>query len=208
MTRAQWENLKEGDIIQAIDGDILSVMMHDFYEDGETMMCLTDGISIWRGCDFFPEDWELIKSKKAIDFVYSDGGRSQYYKGERGDCLCRAICNATGLDYKVVYDKINEYSKKERTCKRRVGKSSARNGVHKVTAQKIIQEWLGWEWHPTMQIGSGCRVHVREEELPSGNIILNLSRHYSCVRDGVLYDTFDCSEDGQRCVYGYWKERR
>ena len=122
--------------------------------------------------------------------------------------MCRAICNATGLDYKVVYDKVNEYCKEEKPSKRRRGMSSARTGVHTVTAHKVICEWLGWEWHPTMTIGSGCRVHLREDELPNGNLILNLSGHYSCVKDGVLYDTYDCSREGNRCVYGYWKERR
>ena len=58
-----------------------------------------------------------------------------------------------------------------------------------------------------MSIGSGCQTHVRDGELPTkGNYILNLSRHFSCLRDGALVDTYDCSRDGSRCVYGYWRE--
>ena len=26
------------------------------------------------------------------------------------------------------------------------------------------------------------------------------------VKDGVLYDTYDCSRNGTRCVYGYWNK--
>ena len=55
-----------------------------------------------------------------------------------------------------------------------------------------------------MQIGSGCTVHVREDELPDGRLILNLSRHFAAFIDGVLHDTHDSSRGGTRCVYGYW----
>ena len=143
-----------------------------------------------------------------MEFVYSDGGRSKYFSAENvGDCVCRAIANATGKDYKEVYDGINELAKKERTGKRKRGVSNARNGVYKYTWKKYIEEVLGWEWVPCMQIGSGCQVHLKSDELPSGNLIINLSKHHTCVKDGVLYDTYDCSRDGTRCVYGYWKEK-
>lgn len=139
-----------------------------------------------------------------MKLVYSDGGRAKYFKGLADDCVCRAICNATGLDYKAVYDAINEKAKGERTSRRKAGKSSARNGVYKGTTKKVIEEWLGWVWHPTMQIGEGCKVHLTEGELPSGTLIVQVSRHLTCVKDGVIYDTFDPSRDGSRCVYGYW----
>lgn len=141
-----------------------------------------------------------------MKFVYSDGGRSKYFKGEADDCVCRAICNATGLDYKLVYDMINQFAKAERKSKRKTGKSSARNGVYKNTTKKVIEDWLGWEWVPTMHIGEGCTVHLREGELLEYHpIIVQVSRHLTCVHNGVIYDTFDCSRDGNRCVYGYWR---
>lgn len=142
-----------------------------------------------------------------MKFVYSDGGRSKYFKAQNvGDCVVRAICNATGKDYKEVYDAINELAKSERKGKRKRGVSNARNGVYTATSKKYIENVLGWKWHATMFIGSGCKVHLREDELPSGNLILNLSGHHSCVRDGVIYDTFDPSRGGTRCVYGYWEK--
>ena len=139
-----------------------------------------------------------------MEFVYSDGGRSKYFKAEHvRDCCVRAICNATGMDYKEVYDGINELAKAERKGTRKKTVSNARNGVYTKTADKYLKS-LGWEWRPTMGIGTGCQVHVRADELPKGNLVLRLSKHFTCVKDGVLYDTFDCSEDGTRCVYGYW----
>lgn len=141
-----------------------------------------------------------------MKFVNSDGGRSKYFKGNAGDCVCRAICNATGKDYKEIYDLINETSKNEKIGKKKKQVSSARNGVYKDTTKKIIEDYLGWKWHPTMTIGSGCKVHLVENELPNGNLIIKLSKHLTCVKDGILYDTYDCSREGTRCVYGYWSK--
>ena len=139
-----------------------------------------------------------------MNFVYDDGGRSKYFKGRTGDCVCRAICNATGEDYKRIYDLINEISKRERTGKRKKGTSNARTGCYKYTEKEIIENILGWKWHPTMYIGIGCLTHLTEDELPKGTLIVRLSKHLTCVKDGVLYDTYDCSRGGSRCVYGYW----
>lgn len=140
-----------------------------------------------------------------MEWIYDDGGRSNYFKGTAGDCVCRAIAIATRKDYKEVYDLINEYAKRERTGKRKRGKSSARSGVYMTTTRKIMAD-LGWTWVPTMQIGSGCTTHLRAEELPSGRIICSTSKHLVAVIDGVIHDTHDPSRDGERCVYGYWKK--
>ena len=139
-----------------------------------------------------------------IRFVYDDGGRAAAgFKGATGDCAARAVAIATEMPYREAYDLINRHSKNERPSKRRKRISSSRTGVHRVTFNKVMTE-LGWSWTPTMQIGSGCTVHVRNDELPSGRLILNLSRHYAAFVDGVLRDTYDDSRNGTRCVYGYW----
>lgn len=63
---------------------------------------------------------------------------------------------------------------------------------------------LGFTWVATMQIGSGCKVHLRTDELPAGRIVCFVSRHATAVIDRVIHDTHDPSRDGTRCVYGYW----
>ena len=138
-----------------------------------------------------------------MKFIYDDGGRKEAgFKGTTGDCVCRSVSIATGLPYSEVYKLINEFGKKER----RKDKSSARTGVYKATIRRIM-EHLGWEWHPTMFVGQGCKVHMREDELPKGRIVVNLSRHSAAVIDGVLYDTYDCTRNGTRCVYGYFSKK-
>lgn len=126
-----------------------------------------------------------------MNFIYSDGGRSLYYKARNiGDCVTRAICNATGLDYKVVYRDL---------CKLAGG--TVRNGTPPKTYKKYLSN-LGWRWVPCMSIGSGCQVHIAD--LPMGTYIVRLSKHLTCVQDGVVFDTYDCTREGNRCVYGYW----
>jgi hypothetical protein len=142
-----------------------------------------------------------------MDWINNDGGRADAgYKGLTGDCGCRAISIGCGVSYQYAYDLINEYAKRERPGKKR-RRSSAREGVHRATFKKIIEGVFGWDWFPTMGIGTGCTVHMRSDELPSGTLIVSLSRHYSTVIDGVVHDTYNPSRSGTRCVYGYWMKR-
>lgn len=128
-------------------------------------------------------------------FEYSDGGRSKYFKAENvNDCAVRAIANATGKDYKEVYEALKELN----------GGVSCRNGTPNKVWKKYMSQ-LGWVWHPTMTIGSGCKVHLKEDELPDcGVLVVKVSKHITCVIDGVIFDTYDCSRNGNRCVYGYY----
>tara|TARA_R110000744_G_scaffold111211_5_gene209486 strand:+ start:399 stop:833 length:435 start_codon:yes stop_codon:yes gene_type:complete len=139
-----------------------------------------------------------------MEFNYNDGGRSESgYKGETGDCFVRALAIVAELPYKEAYDLANEFAKDEKASKRRKVKSNARTGYHTVTAHKVFKH-LGWKWTPTMFIGSGCTVHLNPDELPSGRIVCNVTKHFAAVIDGVLNDTADCSREETRCVYGYW----
>ena len=141
-------------------------------------------------------------------FVYNDGGREAAgYKGRAGDCVCRAVAIAAQLPYQEVYNRLAEGNASQRKSKR-TGKQprSARNGIY--TTRKWFNDYmreLGFVWTPTMQIGSGCQVHLKADELPSGRLVCNVSRHSVAVIDGVINDTYDCSREGTRCVYGYWR---
>ncbi len=139
-----------------------------------------------------------------MKFIYNDGGRKQAgYKGETSDCVCRAISIVTEKPYQEIYDLINEFAKDERLTKRRKHRSNARTGVHKDTIRKIMES-LGYTWYPTMLVGQGCKVHLKDGELPNGRLVVNVSRHCTAVIDGVINDTYDCSRDESRCVYGYF----
>lgn len=156
-----------------------------------------------------------------MKFVYNDGGRSKYFKGENvGDCVTRAIAIATGRDYKEVYDTLNQMAKKESVKRHRGHKrSESRNGVFKETWKRYLKN-IGWVHVSTCAIGSReDKVKFVDGALPSeGTYIVQLSRHLTCLVDGVINDTYDCSKkqyydwetgdlmtNDERCVYGYWR---
>ena len=135
-----------------------------------------------------------------LGFVFDDGGREAAgFKGQTGDCVTRALAIATGLPYRQVYNELASGMAAKGQPR------SARDGV----SPSVYKAWLaerGWAWTPTMQVGSGCQVHLRAEELPAGRLICRLSRHLTVMWDGTVHDTHDPSREGTRCVYGYWKE--
>lgn len=135
-----------------------------------------------------------------MNYVYNDGGRAKAgYKGEAKDCVTRAIAIAATLSYQEVYDALATWPR--RTHK----KASPRDGVY--TKTKWFREYmasLGFAYVPTMGIGTGCKVHLRAEELPAGCLIVQVSKHTCAVINGCVHDTYDPRRSGTRCVYGYW----
>lgn len=141
-----------------------------------------------------------------IKFTYNDGGRAEAgFKGTARDCVTRSIAIAAQLPYKEVYAEVQRRSKAREKGKRR---SNARTGVY--TRKGWFRDYmdeLGFDFVPIMAIGSGCRVHLRSNELPSGRLVVSVSKHYTAVINGVVHDTFDPSREGTRCVYGYFRLR-
>ena len=140
--------------------------------------------------------------------MYNDGGRANAgRKGYTGDCVARAIAIAAGLPYQEVYDRMAEGNATQRRSKHDKGKR-VRTASHGIAVKrkwfKDYMRELGFVWTATMEVGSGCKVHLKYDELPKGRIVVSLSRHYAAVLNGVLHDTHDCSRGGTRCVYGYW----
>ena len=138
-------------------------------------------------------------------FQFNDGGRSAAgYEGKTGDCATRAIAIVTGLPYQKIYDEVNKLCAEQKIGKRMRSKGSARTGVYHMTGLKRYLDSLGLKWTATMGIGSGCKVHLKDGELPMGRLLARVSKHYVAVIDGVINDTHDCSRQGMRCVYGYY----
>lgn len=140
----------------------------------------------------FPKNFRPIKT---VLKIYNDGGSG---KSKQRDCVVRAIAIATEQPYADVCNRINYLADNEY-----FDGSDANAGVHK-TLYKDYLTALGWTWTPTMGIGTGCTVHLRDGELPMGRLVVSVSRHLVAVIDGVINDTHDCSRNGTRCVYGYW----
>lgn len=177
-----------------------------------------------------------------MKFEYNDGGRKAAgYKGSVGDCAVRAIAIAIEQPYQFVYDELSmanlfhSANSRDRVAKKLQRRGyTPRNGMFKKVVRAYMDS-LGWAWVPTMRIGSGCTVHLREDELPSGRLVVSVSHHYTAVIDGVIHDTYDPSSRGStiyspnwpnipkgarqldngdwiyapdRCVYGYWTQEK
>jgi hypothetical protein len=135
---------------------------------------------------------------------YNDGGRAAAgYVGYANDCAVRAIAITTKKPYQEVYDALNDMARRERPSKRKPSRSSSRGGVYRVTSDRYLKS-LGWRWTATTGIGQGCRVHLREDELPGGRLIVRVTKHLTAVIDGVIHDVGIDLRGGTRCVYGYW----
>lgn len=162
----------------------------------------------WRPGRVILEPFEGVVGARprALPWVFDDGGRSTHFVGSAGDCVTRAIAVAARLDYRKVYDDLADRMAGLAPVPGRPnrGKKSARNGIPRLVYVAYLAR-LGWDWHPTMTIGSGCHVHLAADEVPMvGRVIVRLSKHLTCVIDGVVHDTHDPGRAGTRCVYGFW----
>lgn len=136
-----------------------------------------------------------------MKFIFNDGGREAAgFRGAARDCAVRAAAIASGMPYREIYDRVNDLAKSEPSRQ----KSNARTGVYRKTFDRLMRE-LGFNWTSCMSIGIGCTVHMTADELPTGVIVVRLSGHYCAVINGVCHDTVDCTRNGNRCVYGYWR---
>jgi hypothetical protein len=151
------------------------------------------------------------RPQQTFPLQFNDGGRELAgFKGGAGDCVVRSIAIAANLPYIKVYEDLRianaNYAelRNDRLAKRINNKgSSPRNGNHRNVFHDYIVG-LGFEWVPTMKVGAGCQVHLRPTELPSGELIVKVSKHLTAIIDGVIQDTHDPSRGGKRCVYGYY----
>lgn len=155
-----------------------------------------------------------------LAYARDDGGRADAgFKGDTGDCVTRSIAIATETPYREVYEdlRVRMIAVAERSLAR--GKKlprSPRLGVTTPVFRSYLDD-VGWRWTPTMEIGSGCTVHLDADELPDvDRMIVRLSKHLTAVVDGVIRDTDDprrlavvvrggdAVRRETRCVYGYW----
>lgn len=109
------------------------------------------------------------------------------------DCVKRAIAGAENRDYMEVQRELNRL-KKETHCdcfnnRKNIAAYMQKHGYIKLSFPAVKGE-------PRMNGERFCQAY------PKGRYILNMAGHLTCCVDGVIYDTWDCS---QKCVYNAWK---
>ena len=110
------------------------------------------------------------------------------------DCVKRAISKAANMDYMEVQRELNRYKK--------ITGAKSYNSDH--NHHKYVENVLhGIKM--SFPAKAGKRRMTPEQfckDYPRGNYILNMAGHWSCVVDGIIYDTWDCS---QKCCYTAYK---
>ena len=111
-----------------------------------------------------------------------------------GDCVKRAITKATGMDYHQVSLELNRHKKI----------SGARKFNYDNNWKSYIEKVLDGVWKPFPAKRGMPRMNGERfcESFPKGSYILSMAGHLSCCIDGVIYDTWDCT---QKCVYGCYE---
>lgn len=110
-----------------------------------------------------------------------------------GDCVKRAIAGAENRDYKEVSRELNRL-KKETGCVRFNDDKNWKTYMLKHGYRKL--SFPAVKGQPRMNGKRFC------EAYPKGRYILNMAGHLTCCVDGVIYDTWDCTE---KCVYNAWQ---
>lgn len=129
------------------------------------------------------------------NYTYDDGGRVAAGMKSQSDCGIRAIAIAIGMEYHAARKFIRAFAKAGKQ-----GNGQISNGIYKEDMNAALES-IGWVWCSAPKF-EGRK--ARYSDIP-GTAILRMARHYSIVKDGVLYDSWDSSH---KMVYGYWAKRR
>jgi|APGre2960657404_1045060.scaffolds.fasta_scaffold06986_7 hypothetical protein len=127
---------------------------------------------------------------------YNDGGRSKYFSDMRvGDCVTRSFSLGLGKDYLSMYELINKIAKSKQTYKisgfEFSDDSTAKDGVY----PRIIR-MVGKHFDLKFKRKKGIIKDLK------GNKLVITKEHMTCVKDGILLDTHDCSDVE---YYGYYE---
>ena len=114
-----------------------------------------------------------------MKFILNDGGRANAgFQGKADDCVTCAIAIASGLPYIKVYNALAQGTGNQRSGKSGKRSASANNGIN--VTRKWFKDYMasiGFVWTPTMGIGTGCKVHLADGELPMGRLVVSVSKH-------------------------------
>lgn len=107
-----------------------------------------------------------------------------------GDCVKRAITKVTDMDYMQVSRELNRYKKV-------TGSNKFNTSVN---SNAYVQDVLNMKKISFPASKGEARMNGRTfcEQYPKGRYILRMAKHWTACVDGVIYDTWDCSE---KCVY-------
>ena len=135
------------------------------------------------------------KKKEKIMFTYYNP--NPLYDGKKKpwrhvDCVVRAICAGTGKTWKEVYSLLVMEGEKNYTMPNDI-----------VSYSKVLREL---DFREVKKCKSGemtvqdlCLISKKEKSI----LILRVKRHLTCIKSGIIHDTWDCSEQE---VIQFWEK--
>lgn len=113
-----------------------------------------------------------------------------------GDCVYRAISKALDKDWNEVVMELAELA-----CETALAPNSTENFA-------IYLERHGFEKYKQPRHADGTKYKVKEfcEAHKTGTYVVNIAGHTFAVKNGKVYDTWDCSKFSNR-VGNFWKKR-
>lgn len=110
------------------------------------------------------------------------------------DCVKRAITTTTGMDYMEVQRELNRFKKITGASKFNADRNCDKYVEQVLKAKKMSFQAV--KGQPRMNGERFCKA------FPKGNYILRMAGHWTSCVNGVIYDTWDCSN---KCVYNAWE---
>jgi hypothetical protein len=105
------------------------------------------------------------------------------------DCTVRAISTVQNKTWSEVYDELSDLAKEK--------------GLLFSDAQ-FIEDYLDERYERTCYKNNGLAMTVGEfvENNPSGTYLVTMRGHISCVKEGILLDTWDCRD---KLIWCSWR---
>lgn len=178
--------------VEYIDGKCVNCKAYDLKEESSNLhkefLVTEDGrVFYWLSLVQKVELEDKEENEKVVEtYVFTN----PHPEGKIvSDCVKRAVCLTTGMSYKETSNLLNK-------IKREIGEKD-------YNSKKCCNEYVkrfGWKKISFPAEKGKPRMNGQKfaEQYPKGNYILNMAGHWSCCKDGVIYDTWDCRE---KCVY-------
>ena len=108
------------------------------------------------------------------------------------DCAIRAIANATGDSWKDVFALLCDAGAAKLDAP--TSDASVRHALGMIGAQKVV--------NTKGEDGRRLTVEQFADRHPRGRFVVRVSGHWTCVADGNVIDSWDCS---WKCVFSAWE---
>ena len=144
------------------------------------------------------------------EFIYYNPNPRQRYRRDgspiksdhTGDCSVRCICKALDISWEEAYKKLCEEGLKQHRMPDSTEVIVAVLEANGFKKGKISQENIKRTHHrPTVAEGIECTSHPNNSLSTKKKFVYKLSHHVTTVDEGLIYDTWDTSNE---CVWSFW----